>query len=435
MSHRYNTRGQDGRSVALRVALKTQQALDLQVGLNREIDASGLQGREKNLATELAYGYARYKGRIDWIIASFLTKTNAKLPDRFLPTLGHGVYELLFLDRVPDYAAVDCYVQRIRKSWGKPLAGLANAVLRRVGREKKTLASKAYYWAQAPDHETFFSRYYSCPEWLVRILVQSQGLSEAESILKRSLHPPLIGVRVNQRLEGYQELYQRLAADKGAVLQHPPGIGFFKTPDGIADLERRGLLSRQSLAAQTMLAGLDPSSWPQPVWDACAGHGGKSGQLLEMGLQVIASDRVPHKARLCRQELHRLFFPESRVFAADAAQAYPLQKNPGTILLDVPCSGLGVLSRRPDIKWKRTPEDIARLLVLQRQLVRLACESIGSQGRVVYLTCSLNRAENQDQIINVVKRFSDSIRLVQEYSSPSENALGEYFYAAILRKK
>ncbi|MCF8040138.1 MAG: Fmu (Sun) domain-containing protein, partial [Desulfohalobiaceae bacterium] len=215
--------GQNGRLLALRVAFKTQHSRDLQAGLNRELAATrSWPDRERRLATELVYGYARFKGRIDWILSSFLKKGSNKLPTQFWTTLGQGVYELLFLDRVPDYAAVDFYVHQAGKRWGKNLSGLGNALLRRVVRERSTLHDKAFYQADRPDRDTFFSRYYSCPGWMVRILTRSLGLEAAEIVLKHTLKPPLVGIRINQQASGSHELMDQLARLPEAALCRPP---------------------------------------------------------------------------------------------------------------------------------------------------------------------------------------------------------------------
>ncbi|MCF8104271.1 MAG: hypothetical protein K9K64_02200 [Desulfohalobiaceae bacterium] len=429
--------GQNGRLLALKVAFKTQGARDLQAGLNQEISRTrGLADREKRLATELVYGYARFKGRIDWIASCFLKKGTKRLPVHFLTILGQGIYELLFLDRVPDYAAVDFYVRQAGERWGGNLSGLANAVLRRVVRERSALKDKEFYRVDRPDLETFYSRYYSCPGWMIRILIRSLGPEAVETVLKQSIRPPLVGVRINRQAPGCHELAERLARLPEAALSRPPGLAFWKTPAAVYSLEEKGRLSRQSLASQQALACLAPQSWPQPVWDCCAGHGGKTGQLLEIGLKPVwASDRVSWKAALCRQELSRLSFSNVPVFSADAARAHPLKQRPGTILLDAPCSGLGVLNRRPDIKWKLNQEAIPRLLEIQSQMLSLACDTIQRQGLVVYLTCTLNRDENQEQIAKTLDGSVDRISLEKEYSTPIDSPLGEYFYAAVLRKK
>lgn len=128
-------------------------------------------------------------------------------------------------------------------------------------------------------------------------------------------------------------------------------------------------MSRQSLAAGDLLTRLESTAWPEPIWDCCSGRGGKATALMEQGHnRIFASDSNRRRVRGLREEITRLGLPLPYVFLADAASP-PLKKAPQTILVDAPCSGLGVLSRRPDTKWKRTPQDISSLAVIQHRML------------------------------------------------------------------
>ena len=162
-----------------------------------------------------------------------------------------------------------------------------------------------------------------------------------------------------------------------------------------------------------VLADLDSPSWREPIWDCCAGRGGKTTALLEQGHRGIwASDVSLRRLRGLRGELGRLRLPAVPVFRADATNP-PLGEKPRTILIDAPCTGLGVLSRRPDAKWKRGPRDVVDLAAVQRRILEACAALLPSGGRLVYLTCTATRAENDDQAAWLEALRSDLVRTHQ----------------------
>ncbi len=426
------------RAVALRVTRAAQhRGAGLQAVLNRELTAhQTLSPQDKHLITELSYGYLRMKGRLDAVLSWNLSGNSRKLPPAYLNALGLAVYELLYLDRIPPYATLDVTVQRIKAVWGKGLAGLANALLRKILSKQADLQRMEYYQDRSADALEWLSSYYSCPAWLIRILLNSLGREQTETVLRQSLRPPMLGIRVNQTQPGAKALFERLQAEANPLIARFPALGFRRTPEHIHRDESKGLCSRQSLAAQTALSSLSPCEWVRPVWDACCGFGGKTCQLLETGLDPVwASDRSVTKVQACRREIRRLALPETVLLCADATHPPPLSLSPGTVLLDVPCSGLGVLNRRPDIKWKHSPSTILELRQLQADLLRSACDATKSRGQIVYLTCTLNKEENTETIRRILKEYPEKILLEHEYATPVDSLMGEYFYAAVLRKR
>ena len=172
--------------------------------------------------------------------------------------------------------------------------------------------------------------------------------------------------------------------------------------------------------------------WPSPVLDACAGRGGKTYLLSELGKAVWASDINVFRLRQLKAEGKRLGF-DLPVFRAQGQGPWPLKESPRTVLLDAPCSGLGVLSRRPDIKWKRTAADCAGLVKLQREILEAAAGLLPSGGCLAYVTCTLNPEENEGQIARFTRDHPEFTCLRQTQSDPAEG-LGEFFYGAVLRK-
>ncbi len=378
-----------------------QSVLNTFIGKYRYLEA------EKKLLTELIYGYFRYKGRIDFLLSRFL-QNYKKLPYALTILLGLASYEILFL-RIPKHASVDQAVRLCKKYFYRH-ARLTNAILRRIcelpfGGEDENL-----YNDDNPETTVFFSRYYSCPLWIVKYLQKNFSQTDTKILLTAFLQKPPTGLRLRTNCPtNLTSNEQKLQAEK------------------------LGLLSRQSLAVQETLLALEPNNFSEPIWDACCGRGGKSFFLAERNLQIWASDRNKKRLIGLQEEQRRLniFFP---IFAANAAEQICLKRTPSTIILDVPCSGLGVLSRRPDSKWKRQAKDIFDLQNLQQQMLLTNAENLPSGGNLIYITCTLGKKENSQQIENFLQTRKD-FYLAQEYQTPVNSVLYEFFYAAKLIKK
>ncbi|MFO8033020.1 MAG: transcription antitermination factor NusB [Desulfohalobiaceae bacterium] len=421
------------RLAALEIVQKTLQGQDLQAALNSGLSYFRLSAEDAGLCTRICYCYLRLKGKLEFILQRLCSKDPAQLPARLKHVLGLGLFELLYLAKVPDYATVYWYVEYCKRRISPKLAPLVNAVLRRAAREREHLLEPDFYRKDRPAQAEFFSRYYSCPLWLARLWLQSLDSQRCEQLLAGSLQPPYIGLRINQTLPEANQVLDLFLQDSSLVQSQGYGLALERASGAVYQLQEQGLLSRQSLASQQAVLQLEPGNWPQPVWDACAGHGGKTGLLLENGIQSLwASDLSLEKIKQARQELKRLHLPDKPLFAADAAKPAPLRKFPGTLFLDAPCSGLGVLSRRPDIKWKLRKKDLKILSRLQTRLLHTAAQSLSPGGRLIYLTCTLNPGENDRQIQTLLQE--GNWELLTEHPPDLDSGLREYFYAASLRK-
>ncbi|MFP4630060.1 MAG: RsmB/NOP family class I SAM-dependent RNA methyltransferase [Desulfohalobiaceae bacterium] len=421
------------RQAALDIVHNTLQGQDLQAALNTGLISFRLSPEDSGLCTRICYGFLRLKGRLDYILQSICSKDPAKMSSKLRFLLGLGLFELLYLDRVPDYATVYWYVEYSKKRLSPSLAPLVNAVLRRAAREKELLLEPDFFCQGNPSQEEFLARYYSCPFWLARLWLQTLGRESCEKLLTESLQPPFVGLRVNQALPESEQVLDLLQQDTVLIRRQGFGLALERAPGSVPHLQEQGLLSRQSLASQLALMQLEPAEWPLPVWDACAGHGGKTGLLLENGIHSLwVSDLSLSRLKQAKQELQRLHLPPRPMFAADAAQPAPLGESPGTLLLDAPCSGLGVLSRRPDIKWKLRKKELKTLARLQARMLSQAARVLPAGGRLVYLTCTVSPRENQEQIQKLLQ--SGCWELARECPPDLDSGLREYFYAACLRR-
>jgi 16S rRNA (cytosine967-C5)-methyltransferase len=409
------------RRVALEALFRCLNAdQDIQASLDAALASGPLDPRDVGLATEIAYGYLRHKKRIEYVLSRFI-KDTGKLPPKMRLALGVAAYEMIFLDKVPAYASVDWAVEFAKTKPGARLAGLFNAVLRRVSELGETAHDPDFYRQDASGPE-FLTRWYSCPQWLADLWRRAYGEERALAYLQAQINPPAMGINLFGHPEA-DEIFTELAGlpevldIEGMSFALPPGTSFEEEPDPP--------LARQSFAARQVIEHLTPAAWPQPVWDACAGRGGKTRILREKGIEVFASD--VHRGRLAA--LNRQL-SDVTTFEANAATAKP-PRRPGTILLDLPCSGLGVLSRRPDTKWKRTTRDLDDLVKLQTEILDNAAAQVAAHGTIAIITCTLNPDENE----GLVKAFLTThpgATIKTQWSTPPDSSLNEFFYGAVI---
>jgi len=408
---------------------------DLQAALNRTLSGSGLSEADRKLVTRISYGYLRSKTRIDFILSRMVRGKLKKLPFALVVRLGLAVYELHFLERVPEYATVHWYVEEAKRRFSPRLVKLANAVLREVLRWGEAVNDPQFYWHGTSDRATFLARYYACPGWIVRLWRNAYGDEACRHLLQAALTPPHTGIRVNRTLPEAEEVYASLAQEAELTLPEQWGLALRGSPGlSLAGIEEAGHISRQSFAVQMLMAELAPSSWPTPIWDACSGRGGKTTALLESVTgPVWASDISPEKIKGLRGELSRLFLPQAQAFVHDAAAQHCLRRRPGTILIDAPCSGLGVLSRRPDIKHKRTPKEMERLTRIQRDMLQSCSAALSPGGRMIYVTCTLNPEENENAVRDFLSGAGRGLGMERSLC-PAGQGVNEFFYAAVLHR-
>ncbi|EFI34990.1 Fmu (Sun) domain protein [Desulfonatronospira thiodismutans ASO3-1] len=412
----------DPRAVALNVVLDAlRPGRDLQMVLDRNLDPE-MDLRDRSLATELAYGYLRYKGRLDFVLNCFL-KSPAGLSGKIRVLMGLAAYEIFFLERIPDYAAVSRAVALTRKRFGSRMSSLVNAVLRKCCRVDAF--DPDFFRQDHPGEMLFLSRFYSCPEWVVKLWQKDYGTDMAREYLKQSLQKPAAGVRLAPGEDAGR-------LDEHYVLQRiGPSILLRDNYPGLEDLEKNKKVVRQSFAGQKTLWELGMGDWKSPVWDMCAGRGGKTMLMSSQGLQVWASDNyLPRLAGLKKELLEQV---QVQVFAAQG-QSPPLKKSSGTVLVDAPCTGLGVLSRRPDTKWKRSPRDVLDFCRVQKELLAAAANVLPSKGQLIYVTCTLSRQENQEQVTDFLKKHKD-FECLQTYGTGADEDLGEFFFGARLQRR
>lgn len=395
------------------------------------------------LATELVYGYLRSEIRISWLLRRFL-KAPERLPREALLILGVAAHEILHLDRIPDYAAVDWAVSRVRQCFGPGLGKLANAVLRNVARLGADARAPDLYRAALPDTRDFLAVYHAAPPWLADLWCDAYGPERAAMLLAASVQPPVPAVRINAARPGWEALRHRLVSDHGGACCGHAGVRFPAGgfPVTVAPLEHAGLLSRQGAASQEALEALRPETWDGPVWDACCGRGGKALALLERGLDIrLCSDPSARRLHGLRADAARLGLPPPPVARASADEPPCAPGAFRTLLVDAPCSGLGTLARRPDIKLRRTPGDLRVLAALQARILDAAVAALPSGGSLAYITCTVNPAENEAQVERLLTARSGNtttpaapLTMVTCHTTPTTSPAREFFFGVLLRK-
>lgn len=397
--------------------------------LDGELMRAGLEDRDRRLASELVYGVLRHRTRLDRAIAAHADLR--KTPPRVLLALRLAAYQLLFLDRVPAYAAVDDAVGAARQAGGQKLAGFVNAVLRKLDKAKEPALPAA-----GKDRIEIEA---SLPRWIVDELAAAVGDDEALVAARASAFAESASLiaRVNRRRTTREALIETFR-DAGVTATEVPGSDSALVLDGLGDPGRSasflaGLWTVQDSGAQ--LVGHVAAPKPgQRILDACAGVGGKSTHLAELtddAAVIDAADLNATKLGLCAETAQRLGLSSIRRIACDLLDPKaPLGDAYDVIVLDAPCSGLGVLRRHPDAKWRLKQGDVPRLADLQRQLLDAVVPRLAPGGTLIYSVCTFTRAEGPEQISALVARTGLRV-LHEDRSWPPE---ADAFYIARLQR-
>lgn len=394
--------------------------------------------RDAGLATESVYGVCRFKGRLDFLLDHRLSRPGS-IPPLVRRILLLAAYELLFLDRVPAYASVSWAVDAVKRV-APHLGKVANGVLRSLDRMRDEAFSLDFYLHTASDSSSGMAAWYGVPFWLYEHLA-SMNPDLAHAVLDERLSQPPLGIRFNPRVSGSEDLADAYRSVAGVVASTISGVAFAsdQSPDPVelAAYMDDGRLSRQSLASQDALLRLDPASWVGPILDCCSGRGGKTQLYLERWDESIWASDI-HSARLrgLAEECRRLHLKRPLMFRADARRL-PLVaegegRRPRTILIDAPCSGLGVMSRRPDIAWRLRPDDLSKLRKIQAEILEATGASLGSGSRLLYMTCTVDAFENERAVSGLTASDGRFV-LENEYQTENPDVLKERFYAASIR--
>lgn len=375
-------------------------------------EVPGLARRDRALVNELVFGVLRWRGRLDWMIEKLASRPLRKIRRGVMNILRLGLYQLVFLTRIPPSAAVNECVTLAKQTDAPWVASFVNAVLRAA-------SSKAEAISKPPtggDPVTALAVWESHPRWMVDRWVGRMGLDETAALCRANNRVPGVALRANRVKVSRNDL-------RDALLPHVKDIrvGRF-SPDALIlkGLKRplvempgfrKGWFQVQDEAAQLVSYLVNPRPGDR-VLDACAGLGGKTGHLVQLMKdkgEVVAVDRDGRKLRELEATLARCEVSSVQTRRLDLLK--PDSKNLlGTFdkaLLDAPCSGLGVIRRHPDTKWRKRAGDLKRLSGMQRALLDAAAAWMGPGARLVYCVCSLEPEETEAVVEGFLKTHTD----------------------------
>ena len=365
-----------------------------------------ISGRDAAFATELVSGTIRRQGTYDAVIASCVDRPLEKVDAAVLDALRLGAHQILAM-RVPTHAAVSTTVDLVRTRVGHGPAGFVNAVLRKVA------AHDLDGWVRrvAPDPTTDATGYaavaHSHPRWVVEALKESLGdPDEVEQLLAADNASPKVTLVARPGLASVEEL---VAAGGTASTISPYAVELTAGDPGSVQAVAEGRAGVQDEGSQLVALALARAEVDgrDEVWlDMCAGPGGKSALLAalaaERGARVLASERQVHRARLVKRATAAAAAGLTGVVAADGTAPAWAPGSFDRVLVDAPCSGLGALRRRPESRWRRTPEDLDDLVPLQERLLASALDAVRPGGVVAYVTCSPVLAETSEVVSRVL---------------------------------
>ncbi len=404
------------RELALSVLTKVEEDKSFSnIQLNQTLIRSKLNRQDKGLVTEIVYGTIMHLNTIDWFLSFFLPKPLHQYLAWLRNLLRLSVYQLWYLERIPNSAIVNEAVKIAKKRSHQGIANLVNAVLRNFIRKRKEIEER---FANLPENERL-SLFYSHPKWLIDKWIWQYGTESTKLLCVANNQAPFTSIRTNRLMISRDELINLLIqeypeADIKPSILVTDGIRI-KGAGNIIESKyyAKGFFSVQDESAMLVARIVNPMP-NKKVLDVAAAPGGKTlhmAELMNNQGSIIATDLYEHKLNLINEQATRLHINIIKTIQADGRDLEKKLNNQlfDYILLDAPCSGLGILRRKPEIKWNRIPTDITSLAKIQRELLDSASKLLKKDGVLVYSTCTLIKEENELVIANFLNKNNNFI--------------------------
>jgi 16S rRNA (cytosine967-C5)-methyltransferase len=419
--------------------------------LNSSIEKNDIDRKDVGLLTELVYGTIQRKDTLEFFLAPFVKKRN-KLEPWVMPLLRMSLYQIVYLDRIPERAAIHEAVEIAKRRGHKGVSALVNGVLRSIQREGIPSLD------EITDEIKRISIATSHPKWLVEEWAKQYGIEVTKQMCEVNLLPPVSSARVNTMVASVDEMITSLTeagleVEKGALAED----AIVLKSGNVAHTEafKKGHLSIQDESSMLVARALGIEEGDR-ILDSCAAPGGKTSHIAELlkgSGQVVSLDLHPHKVKLIREQAKRLHLENVEAKVLDARKVSEEFENESfdKILVDAPCSGFGVIRRKPDIKLGKEKQDIQNLSRIQRAILEEIAPLVKKGGKLVYSTCTIEYDENKGVIASFLENHPEfewdttlKERLPHEVRELIEDGqvqilphqfLTDGFYIACLRKK
>ncbi|MEA5627156.1 16S rRNA (cytosine(967)-C(5))-methyltransferase [Nostoc sp. UHCC 0251] len=399
------------------------------VALDRVLQKVSLPDNDRRLLTELVYGSVRRQRTLDTLIDQLAKKKSDQQPQDLRTILHLGFYQLRYQERIPASAAVNTTVQLAKENGFSGLTGFVNGLLRQYlrkagvqgsrGAEEKnslllphsplpTLHSPLSHFdpLQLPENPVErLGILHSFPDWIIQVWLEQLGLVETEQLCEWMNQSPTIDLRINPLRTSMEEVEAALQS-VGILVRRiphlPQALRFIGNTGSIQKLPgfKEGWWTVQDGSAQLVSHLLNPQPG-EVVIDACAAPGGKTTHIAELMAdkgKIWACDRTPSRLRKLQENSQRLNLQSIQIYTGDSRHFNQFQNTADRVLLDAPCSGLGTMHRHADARWRQTPASVRELSVLQKELLTHTSTFVKPGGLLVYATCTLHPAENEEVI-------------------------------------
>ena len=429
---------QNERKILVSALLKAEKNGYSNIILDSVLNEADLNSVGKAFVTNAFYGVLERKITIDFILIKFLKKPIAKTPPYTSAVLRSGAYQMLYMNKIPDSAVVNESVKLIKKSKERGNVGLVNAVLRNLCNEGL---------ANIKNSLNEPSIRFSVENWIYNRLIAEYPKEKIDSFFENSLLPPPVFIRINTLKENAFNLVCEELKTIGATVKATDFTDFYAV-EGIKTVEKlksykNGLFFVQDYSSRFAVASL--SAKPnERIMDCCAAPGGKTFSIamdMENSGEIISLDIHPHRVELIKKGANRLGLSAVKADVNDATEFNEALGLFDRVICDAPCSGVGVIRRKPEIKYKNEAE-CNSLPQIQSKILSTAAKYVKSGGRLVYSTCTLFKAENNDIIFDFLNK-NKAFKLVSVYNRTDEKSLtlmppedlGDGFFIAVMERE
>jgi 16S rRNA (cytosine967-C5)-methyltransferase len=416
------------REIALKILVRClKEGTYSNLQLKNELKSEELSHLDKGLLTQLVNGTLEKSIYLDYCLAKFSKMKLSKMSAYLLSILRLGAYQILFLDKIPDSAACNESVKLGKKYIGQSISGIINGILRSISREKENIELPK----KENDIALHFSIQFSVPKWLVELWLNSYGYENTVKILEGSSNANQTAIRINTTKTTFEALKSALEITKHPFLNNAANIHFSEDLENI-NAFKDGLFYIQDSSSQLCCEILNPQN-SENILDVCAAPGGKSFTIAQNCGNVCSVDLYEQRTALIIDGAKRLGLTNIKALCANSTQELPFPKKSfDKILCDVPCSGLGVIRKKPDIMFKN-PEKLKELPALQYEILKNASHYLKTDGILIYSTCTLNPNENE----LVLKKFLEENKAfelvnIDEFILKEINCIKENGYMTIL---